>query len=70
MRAKFLLAMCLASMPMCLVGCDSSTENQVGTGAGVMPPDVKERLEKQNKAYEEAMKKPINTDGRTPPPGG
>jgi hypothetical protein len=53
-----------------MVGCDSSTENQVGTGAGVMPPDVKERLEKQNKAYEEAMKKPINTDGRTPPPGG
>ncbi|MFM7927654.1 MAG: hypothetical protein ACKO9Q_08045 [Pirellula sp.] len=70
MRAKFLLAMCLASMPMCLVGCDSSTENQVGTGAGVMPPDVKERLEKQNKAYEEQAKKPINTDGRTPPPGG
>lgn len=70
MRAKLLLAMCLASMPMCLVGCDSSTENQVGTGAGEMPPDVKERLEKQNKAYEEAMKKPINTDGRTAPPGG
>jgi hypothetical protein len=52
-----------------MVGCDSSTENQVGTGAGVMPPDVKERLEKQNKAYEEAMKKPIDTQGRSAPPG-
>ncbi|MFN5104352.1 MAG: hypothetical protein ACK5GJ_16285 [Planctomycetota bacterium] len=69
MRAKLLFAMCLASMPMCMVGCDSSTENQVGTGAGVMPADVKERLEKQNKAYEEAMKKPIDTQGRSAPPG-
>ena len=47
MRFKLLLAMCLASMPMCLVGCDSSNENTVGTGSKEPPPDVKERIEKE-----------------------
>lgn len=41
-------------MPMCLVGCDSSSENTVGTGSKEPPPDVKERIEKEQKMREEA----------------
>lgn len=74
MRLKLLLVVCMASMPMCLVGCDSGSENQVGTGAGVMPPDVKERVEKEAKMREDAAnnaaKNPTPSDGRTAPPGG
>jgi hypothetical protein len=39
---------------MCLVGCDSSSENTVGTGSKEPPPDVKERIEKEQKMREEA----------------
>lgn len=41
-------------MPMCLVGCDSGSENTVGTGSKEPPPDVKERIEKEQKMREEA----------------
>jgi len=68
MRAKLLLAMCLAAMPMCLVGCDSAGENQVGSGNGEPPPDVKKRIEEQNAMYQkmqqEQAKNPTPQDGR------
>ncbi|MCY3005903.1 MAG: hypothetical protein NTV29_07985 [Planctomycetota bacterium] len=74
MRFKLLLAMCLATMPMCLVGCDSGGENTVGTGSKEPPPDVKERIEKEAKMREDAAanaaKNPTPSDGRTAPPGG
>ena len=64
----------MACMPMCLVGCDSGGENQVGTGSKEPPPDVKERIEKEAKMREEAAanaaKNPTPSDGRTAPPGG
>jgi hypothetical protein len=68
MRAKLLLALCLATMPMCLVGCDSAGENQVGTGSNEPPPDVKKRIEEQNAMYQkmqqEQSKNPTPQDGR------
>ncbi|MFM8573944.1 MAG: hypothetical protein ACKOAU_20270 [Pirellula sp.] len=74
MRTKLLLTVCLLAMPMSLVGCDSGGENVVGTGAGVMPPDVKERIEKEAKMREDAAanaaKNPTPSDGRAAPPGG
>lgn len=73
MRFKLLLAMCLAAMPMCLVGCDSSSENTVGTGSKEPPPDVKERIEKEAKMREDAAaaaaKNPTPSDGAAVPPG-
>jgi len=74
MRFKLLLAMCLATMPMCLVGCDSGGENIVGTGSKEPPPDVKKRLEEDAKRYEQMQKEtskvPTPTDGRPVPGGG
>ncbi len=74
MRTRFLLAMCLAAMPMCLVGCDSSSENSVGTGSGEPPPEVKKRLEEEKARYEKMMQdaqaNPTPSDGRAVPPGG
>jgi len=73
MRFKLLLAMCLASMPMCLVGCDSGSENTVGTGSKEPPPDVKERIEKEAKMREDAAasaaKNPTPSGGAAVPPG-
>jgi len=74
MRTKLLLAMCLATMPLCLVGCDSGGENQVGTGSKEPPPDVKKRIEEEaamrNKAASDAAKNPTPSDGRAAPAGG
>ena len=77
MRTKLLLAMCLATMPLCLVGCDSGGDNQVGTGSKEPPPDVKKRIEEQAEMYkkmqEETSKNPTPSDGRgggAPPAGG
>ena len=74
MRKKLFLALYVASLSMCLIGCDSSTENQVGTGEGKMPEDVRQRQDEMNKKYQEMMdqkaKNPTPSDGRTAPPGG
>lgn len=74
MRFKLLLVMCMASMPVCLVGCDAGGENTVGTGSKEPPPDVKERIAKEAKMREDAAanaaKNPTPSDGRTAPPGG
>jgi hypothetical protein len=75
MRTKFLLTLCLAALPMCLVGCDSGAETTVGTGSNEPPPDVKKRIEEQANMYkkmqEDAAANPTPSDGRAaPPPGG
>ncbi len=74
MRTKLLLAMCLATMPLCLVGCDSGGDNQVGTGSKEPPPDVKKRIAEEeamrNKAASDAAKNPTPSDGRAAPAGG
>ena len=66
MRTRFLLALCLASMPMCLTGCDSSGDTTVGTGQGQMPADVKKRLEEQENNYKKAQEAQAKN---TPAPG-
>ena len=48
MRTKFLLTLCLAAMPMCMVGYESESGSTVGTGNGEPPPDVKKRIEEQS----------------------
>lgn len=77
MRTKFLLTLCLAAMPMCMVGCESESGTTVGTGNGEPPPDVKKRIEEQAEMYkkmqEETSKNPTPSDGRgggAPPAGG
>ncbi|MFN7625723.1 MAG: hypothetical protein ACK5PZ_02760 [Pirellula sp.] len=76
MRTKFLLTLCLAAMPMCMVGCESESGTQVGTGNGVAPPDVQQRIKEQEEKYrimqEETSKNPTTSDGRgggVPPDG-
>ncbi len=74
MRTRFLLALCLASMPMCLTGCDSGSETTVGTKQNEPPPEVKKRLEEDAARYkkmeEDKAKNPTPSDGRVAPPGG
>lgn len=73
MRTRFLLCLCLAAMPLALVGCDGGGGNVVGTGSKEPPPDVKARIEEQNKMYqkiqEESLKNPPGS-GNAPAPGG
>ena len=72
MRTKFLLCLCLVAMPLALVGCDGGGDNVVGTGTKEPPPDVKARIEEQNKIYqkmqEDQQKNP--TPGNAPAPSG
>jgi hypothetical protein len=77
MRTKFLLSLCLAAMPLALVGCDGGGETQVGSGMKEPPPDVKARIEEEARMRNEAMKKtqenptPIpEGSNQSPPPAG
>ena len=74
MRTKFLLTLCLAAMPMCMVGCESESGTTVGTGEGKPPPDVQKRIDEQAAMYkklqEEKANNPTPSDGRVAPPGG
>jgi len=74
MRTKFLLTLCLAAMPMCMVGCESEGGTTVGTGNGQPPPDVQKRIDEQAEMYkkmqEEKAKNPTPSDGRAAPTGG
>lgn len=67
MRTKLLLLLALSMFPISMVGCDSS-EVQVGTGDKQPPPEVQERIKK-----EEEMRKKMMEDQQanpTPAPSG
>lgn len=66
MRNKFLLTLALGILTAGFVGCDS-TANQVGTGTAEPPPEVKERLKKQEEEYANMMK---NSEGTPVPSEG
>ncbi|MFO0014481.1 MAG: hypothetical protein ACK553_17240 [Planctomycetota bacterium] len=78
MRTKFLLCLCLVAMPLALSGCDSGGKDQVGTGMKEPPPDVKARIEEENKKRQQMMDQqranptpiPEGSNQSLPPAGG
>ncbi len=74
MRKKFFLALCLASAPVCFVGCDSSAD-QVGTRTDTaIPPEVQDRIKKQDEQYKNMQQNQLSNptpvgDGAAPPAG-